>query len=641
MPAAPVRDLLDAAIAHMGGVRRAGQVEMAERVGRAFEEEKHLLVQAGTGTGKSLGYLAPSLGRGEPVVVATATLQLQHQLIDRELPALAEAVDDRLDEPVDYAVLKGRGNYACLHRIREGAPEDQQGLPDVDLGPLGRQVVTLREWAEECAGTEQTGDRDAAPEHTDRAWRQVSVSARECIGAERCPFSDECFAERAKERAAQADVVVTNHALLAIDAIEGIPLLPEHRLVVIDEAHELIGRITQASTRELSVGAVERVVRLTRLQVDEHVKADLDDVVDALGLALEDLPEGRVGPLPDDLRAALSALRDTARAALSQLTKADDGETADAARQGARAALLEVRQTAEKLLAEAVDTVIWSTGPSAGSQLRIAPLDVAAQLHDTLFAERTVVLTSATLKLGGDFAPMARTVGLAAEEWEALDVGTPFDYARQGILYVARHLDPPGRDGLAERHVEELCSLVEASGGGALGLFSSRRAAEYAADFVRERVGWPVWCQGEAHLADLTRRFVEDRSASLFGTLGLWQGLDVPGDTCRLVVIDRIPFPRPDDPVMSARARLIERQGGNGFMQVSATHAALLLAQGSGRLIRRSGDRGVVAVLDSRLATARYGSFLAASMPPLWRTTDPAAVTGALERLSGVSADPA
>lgn len=614
---------------------------MAERVAKAFDEQRHLLVQAGTGTGKSLGYLVPSVGRNEPVVVATATLQLQHQLVERELPSLADAIDDRLESPLDYAVLKGRGNYACLNRIRAGAPDDQDELVDVDVGQLGRQVMTLRSWAEGCAEDGSIADRDAAPEHADRAWRQVSVTARECLGAERCPFAAECFAERAKEQAAHADVVVTNHALLAIDAIEGIPLLPPHRLVVIDEAHELIGRITQAATRELSSGAVERAARLARSHVDEHIAADLDEVVDALGLALEDLPEGRVGPLPDDLRSTLGVLRDTARAALSQLNKSEDADQADGGRQAAKAQLTELRGTAERLVAEAPDTVTWATGASGGHHLRIAPLDVARQLHDTLFGERTVVLTSATLKLGGDFAPMARSVGLEPDDWDGLDVGTPFDYAQQGIVYVARDLPPPGRDGLADHHVAELCALVEASGGGTLGLFSSRRAAQFAAEYVRERLDLPIWCQGEAHLSDLTRRFVEDRQASLFGTLGLWQGLDVPGDTCRLVVIDRIPFPRPDDPVMSARARLVERQGGNGFMQVAATHAALLLAQGSGRLIRRASDRGVVAVLDSRLVTARYGGFLTASMPPLWRTTQRDVVLKALRRLDGGSADSA
>ncbi|MDQ4008886.1 MAG: ATP-dependent DNA helicase, partial [Actinomycetota bacterium] len=218
--------------------------------------------------------------------------------------------------------------------------------------------------------------------------------------------------------------------------------------------------------------------------------------------------------------------------------------------------------------------------------------------------------------------------------WRAVDVGSPFDYPRQAILYVAADLPAPGRDGLGEPLVAEICALAGAAGGRTLGLFSSRRAAEAAAEAARDRLpDLTVLCQGEAQLAELRRLFVDDPHACLFGTLSLWQGLDVPGDTCQLVIIDRIPFPRPDDPLMSARARAVARAGGNGFMAVSATHAALLLAQGAGRLIRRTTDRGVVAVLDPRLVTARYGAFLRSSLPPMWGTTDRDVVLSALRRL--------
>jgi ATP-dependent DNA helicase DinG len=260
------------------------------------------------------------------------------------------------------------------------------------------------------------------------------------------------------------------------------------------------------------------------------------------------------------------------------------------------------------------------------------------------------VFTSATLMLGGDFISVATSVGLTADEqlaegatsgspgtvpWRGLDVGSPFDYGRQAILYVARHLSAPGRDGLGEAQLDEIAGLVDAAAGRTLGLFSSRRAAEAAAAGCRERLPHlTTLAQGEAQLPELARQFVEDPHTCLFGTLSLWQGLDVPGDTCQLVIIDRIPFPRPDDPLMSARQRAADRAGGNGFMQVAATHAALLLAQGAGRLIRTTTDRGVVAVLDSRLVTARYGSFLRASLPPMWMTTDPQVVRRALARLA-------
>jgi ATP-dependent DNA helicase DinG len=219
--------------------------------------------------------------------------------------------------------------------------------------------------------------------------------------------------------------------------------------------------------------------------------------------------------------------------------------------------------------------------------------------------------------------------------WAGIDVGSPFDYPRQGILYIASHLPPPGRDGLGDPQLEEIAALVDAAGGRTLGLFSSRRAAEYAADEVRERLpGRPILCQFDGQLSLLKGQFLAEPGTSLFGTLSLWQGLDVPGDTCRLVIIDRIPFPRPDDPLMSARQRAVSQAGGNGFMAIAAMHAALLLAQGSGRLIRTRADRGVVAVLDPRLATQRYAPYLLRSMPPMWRTTAPSAVRAALTRLA-------
>jgi ATP-dependent DNA helicase DinG len=215
-----------------------------------------------------------------------------------------------------------------------------------------------------------------------------------------------------------------------------------------------------------------------------------------------------------------------------------------------------------------------------------------------------------------------------------MDVGSPFDHPRSGILYVARHLPPPGRDGLAPQYLDEICELITAAGGRTLGLFSSMRAAKQAAAELRERIDYPLLCQGEDPTSQLIARFAEDEATCLFGTLSLWQGVDVPGRSLQLVVIDRIPFPRPDDPLASARQRAVEARGGNGFMTVAAAQAALLLAQGTGRLLRTMSDRGVVAILDPRLVTKRYGGFLRASLPPFWATTDPEVVRGALRRLA-------
>ena len=638
MPDAPsVRDVLHAAVGAVGGTERPGQVQMAEAVAESLESGKHLLVQAGTGTGKSLGYLVPSLLHGKRVVVATATLGLQHQLVERDLPALTDGAREVLHTTPHHAVVKGRANYACLHRVREGVPDDQGVLVDLPEGSLGSEVVELRTWAEEQAQRGGVGDKESAPPHSDRAWRQVSVTRRECVGASRCAHALECFAERAREDAQKADVVVTNHALLAIDAIDGLPMLPEYDAVVVDEAHELAARVTQAATSELDPASVERAARRAAVHSAARSSDDLTDAADALAAALALTDEGRIELPEEQLADALGLVRDAARACLSDFPREKSEGDADAARLQAKAAVEEVRLVAERMAGLRETEVLWKTETRGGPQLRIAPIDVSLSLRDKLFGEKTVVLTSATLAVGGGFDPVAASLGLVPGDtasWWAIDVGSPFDYGRQGILYVAKHLPAPGRDGASSTQLDELAELVEAAGGRTLGLFSSRRAAEAAAEGIRSRLpDRTIWCQGEAQLSELTRRFAEDEASSLFGTLSLWQGIDLPGDTCRLVVIDRIPFPRPDDPLMSARQRLVEKRGGNGFMAVAASHAALLLAQGAGRLIRRTSDKGVVAILDPRLATARYGSFLAASLPPMWRTTDREVVLSALRRL--------
>ncbi|WP_420813384.1 ATP-dependent DNA helicase [Nocardioides albidus] len=652
-----VRDLLATAVEALGGQQRDGQVAMAEAVAEAFADKEHLLVQAGTGTGKSLGYLVPALLHDRRVVIATATLALQHQLVERDLPRLVKAVGTVPGVDASYAVLKGRSNYACLHRVREGAPDEQGELIQAEdaLGAMGRKVLALREWAERAAEDRGTGERDDAPRHTDKEWRQISVTARECVGATKCPFGEECFAERAKEKAHKSHLIVTNHSLLAIDAIEGIPMIPDYDAVVIDEAHELAARVTQAATDELWAAEVERAARRSIRHVEGDEAEDLADAADALRAAITDAPAGRFERVPEALADALVLVRDAARACAGAFPKAEAGSDPDAALTQAKGMVQEVFATAERMAANSEADVLWRTEGTdrIPPTLCIAPLQVWAQMRDKLLADNTVVLTSATLMLGGDFATVAGSVGLKpservapaapgedwpddAQPWRGLDVGSPFDYPRQGILYVARHLPPPGRDGLVGAQLDEITDLVDRADGRTLGLFSSRRAAEAAAEHVRRALPHlTTLAQGDAQLPELARQFVEDPHTCLFGTLGLWQGLDVPGDTCQLVIIDRIPFPRPDDPLMSARQKAADKAGGNGFMQVAATHAALLLAQGAGRLIRTTDDRGVVAVLDPRLATARYGSFLRASLPPMWTTSDPAVVRQALGRLSG------
>jgi ATP-dependent DNA helicase DinG len=654
-----VQALLATAVSAIGGSERPGQTRMTQAVWEAIGGGTHLAVQAGTGTGKSLAYLVPALllatdrrGRRGPVVVSTATIALQRQLVDRDLPQLADALREPLGRTPVFAILKGRNNYLCLNKLRNGVAEEQQALIDLPSTALGEQVKRVHQWAAHTG----SGDRDElVPGVPDQAWRQVSVTAMECIGPQRCPFGVQCFSERARKIAADADVVVTNHALLAIDALGDGGILPEHRVVIVDEAHELVDRVTSVASGELSASAVEAAVRRCGRLVGEAETARLSEAGNALGLLLLTAPAGRMDRLDAAIGASLATARDAAQACEAQLrssaASADDADPGEAgAAQAALVALDEIAANADRMVAafeppiEEREEVVWLERPedvtdtSRPATLRVAPLEVGEVLAENLFSERTVVLTSATLTLGGSFHPLARQWGLDTEsigtEWIGLDVGSPFAHERSGILYVARHLPPPGRNGLAPEYLSELAELIEAAGGRTLGLFSSMRAARQAASELRETLGFPLLCQGDDSTGQLIKEFAADEPTCLFGTLSLWQGVDVPGPSLRLVVIDRIPFPRPDDPLASARARAAESRGGNGFMEVSAAHAALRLAQGAGRLLRSTDDRGVVAVLDPRLVTKRYGEFLRASLPPFWQTTDPAVVRGALRRLA-------
>ncbi len=673
----------------LGGSERAGQQEMAAAVDRAAERGEHLMVQAGTGTGKSLAYLVPlaahAVRTATPVVVSTATLALQRQIAERDLPRLSTALSPLLGRQLTSAVVKGRSQYVCVNKLAGGMGEpadadtlfEVAGSGDSEDGArtssLGRQVRRAREWAEQS----ETGDRDdLVPGVPDRAWRQVSVTARECLGAARCPMAADCHVEQGRARAREVDVVVTNHALLAVDAVEGRAILPEHDVVVIDEAHELAARVTSVAAVTLSGSAVAAAAASARRHGGsaETLEVAGDDLV----AVLADAEPGRLAAgLGETLGAAVAAVRDAARSALSSLSdgggggagggrggRGSGGGGSDGPDAGgvsvARAGLTEVFETAERLVAVQArgHDVAWvertERGGAPTSSLHVAPLSVAAVLRERLFGTRTVVMTSATLALGGAFTSSAANVGMTVAPattdgsadadaetdpttLRALEVESPFDYPRQGILYVAAHLPPPGRTGTDPAVLDELEALITAAGGRTLALFSSRRAAESAAEAMRPRLAMPVLCQGDDATPTLVRDFLADEETCLFGTLSLWQGVDAPGPSCQLVVIDRIPFPRPDDPLTAARTEAVGRAGGNGFMAVAATHAALLLAQGSGRLVRSSDDRGVVAVLDPRLANARYGAFLKRSMPPLWPTTDRAVALGALQRLAAAA----
>jgi ATP-dependent DNA helicase DinG len=653
-----VREALDVAVEAIGGSPREGQIEMAEAVANALTDRHHLMVQAGTGTGKSLAYLIPGIVHGRKVLVATATLALQRQLVDRDLPAVVPALEKLLGREVTYAIYKGVGNYVCLQKMNS-EDVDPDGELVMEVSSLEKDAKRLIAWAK-TPGV--SGDRDDAPDVDRRVWAANSVSGRECVGADVCAFGSQCFAAKAKGKAQTADVVVTNHTLLAIEIMDLHPILPERDCIILDEAHEFMDRATQAVTDELTSGRVLRAAAMARKFMPGKLADAFHKAANDFHESMVDYGEsvrgelgsqGRLEEIPQSLESPIRKVRESAQA-ITQYLSADD-EIIDtdvmAERARVKGAVNEVSTTAATLLKLGDGLVLWYE--PTFSTLHLAPLSVSDVLRENMLKQTPVIATSATLTVGNSFNSLAKSIGfivgedLNAEVSEGeldpgnvqmLDVGSPFDFANQGVLYMPKHLPEPGRDGPSIEVLTELGELIDAAGGRTLALFSSWRGVEAADAHLRKVLAeLPIKIitqkRGDA-VGPLVARFAKDETSVLLGTMSLWQGVDVPGNSCILVAIDRIPFPRPDEPVMSARASQADAAGGSGFMQVSLPRAALLLAQGTGRLIRSVDDRGVVAILDSRIVTKRYGSVLLNSMPPLWRTSDKAVVQDSLKRLN-------
>jgi ATP-dependent DNA helicase DinG len=620
----PVDDALRRAVAALPGEgeERPGQLAMAEAVASAIEEGRHLVVQAGTGTGKSLAYLVPAILGGQKVVVATATKALQDQLAGKDLPLLAST----LGVPVEFAVLKGRSNYLCVQRSREVSGGEEQLELDESVGDLGREVALLVEWG---AAT-PTGDRaELSFEPRPRAWSSVSVSAMDCPGASRCPSGEVCFAEKARQRAEEAQVVVVNTHLYGAHLASGGHVLPEHDVVVFDEAHEVEDIASSALGLELGAGRFRALVRTARGVVDSADTAALDDL-DGAGLRLENalapwrgkrLPPG----LGDDVAAVVQLAVDRANRALTALRK---GEADDPR----RARSLQAAGHLVGDLGFAADApdgwVTWVEGPGHAPVLRVAPVDVGELLAERLWDEVTAVLTSATIPPG-----LPARLGLPADRHTMLDVGSPFPYEEHALLYCAAHLPDPRSSQYEAAMHDELEALIKLAGGRTLALFTSWRAMQAAADALDDRLPWTLLTQADLPKPALVEAFSSDERACLFATMGFWQGIDVPGPALSQVVIDRLPFPRPDEPLLQARR---DRASAGAFRTVDLPRAATLLAQGAGRLIRSSVDRGVVAVLDPRLAKAGYRWDLVRALPPMRRTRDRSDVEAFLaEALAG------
>ena len=686
-----------------GGEVREGQLSMARAVGHAVTSGRHLVVQAGTGTGKSLGYLVPALLSGSKVVVSTATKALQDQLAAKDLPFLQEhlrgVLNPGMSQPFAFAILKGRSNYYCVQKAAEmrlAVGRDQLNLlGDDDIGKridpdrVLKEVTKLAEWST----TTELGDRAELDfEPLPQSWSAVSVSAGECPGAAKCPSGESCFAEKARKKAAEADVVVVNTHLYGQHVRTGGHVLPEHDVVIFDEAHEVEDIMADSFGVEISAGRFSFLAGRAR-----QVIADLDanvDLVDAgirIEAALTPFEGQRLvnGPGANDaIRAALVTALDRVNRTLTLLRSVPDdagggiGPRKVRAVQGATSLAEELTAAmemgavrtsiagpaksaassrsstssigrdvdpfdapdaddtcggddaggAEKInVLTSGERVAWveAAGKNRGPVLRIAPIEVAGALAATIWSQITAVFASATIP-----SNLGPRLGLKTDNTDTLDVGSPFDYAHQGMLYCAVHLpDPRGAAFEAAMH-EELAKLMLAAGGRTLALFTSWKGMRNAAEAMAARkapLPFRVMTQSDLPKPALTKAFAEDETSCLFATMGFWQGIDVPGRALSLVVIDKLPFARPDEPLLVARR---EKAGDKAFMTIDLPRAAMLLAQGAGRLIRTSSDRGVVAVMDPRLNSAKsYRRELLAALPPMKRTRDRAEVEKFLRQI--------
>lgn len=594
---------------------RPPQVAMARAVAEALANQRTLLVEAGTGTGKTLAYLVPAVMSGKKVVISTGTRALQDQLACRELP-LAERA---LGRKVDWCVLKGRENYLCLYRL-----DDMRGIGQART----EEAEAVRAWAAQT----DTGDRAelAWLGDDDPLWPRLSVTAEQCLGSA-CPRVEPCFLTRVRRRAAAADLVIVNHALFFADLAAGPhaagAIVPRHATVIFDEAHLLEEVATNHWGASVSRHRVRDLVAdLRREPAPEAATpaAALHEAVDRMQAAAErafDALRAAAGPQSAARTRWIPA--SAARAAGAGLDLiARLGEVRDRlggaavcgeawARLAERVAVL-TRDARFLWRAEDPAYVFWVE--AGGARLAASPLDVSSILRERVFASGSArVLTSATLTAGGSFAYVRSRLGI--DDADELALASPFDFREQALVYVPHPFPLPREAGFADAVADEIVRLVTASRGRAMVLLTSHRALDAVVASCQSRLGYPVLKQGQAPRMALIERFRSEPSV-LFATMGFWQGIDVPGEALSCVVLDKLPFAPPDDPVVQARIDGLEAGGVDPFSAYQLPAAAIWLKQGFGRLIRTRTDRGVIAILDRRLLTHGYGRFFLDSLPP-------------------------
>ena len=632
---------------------RPGQVEMAAAVLRAFEERRHLIVEAGTGTGKTLAYLVPAvaaaLERGTRVVISTGTKNLQEQLMEKDIPFLQRV----LPRKFTAAYLKGRGNYACLNRVKRAETTPiLDGLDDVDHFDL------VKRWAWESA----TGDRAELTELPENLsfWRHIDARGETCLG-QKCPDYDACFITRMRQRAADADIVIVNHHLffadLALRGGEYGQVIPDYSAVVFDEAHQIEDVAAEYFGFQVSSYQIEDTLRdLSMLPItDSGLNRELTRGANRVARFAEQFwmgfreargEEGR-GPLLPGTFARKTPAGEVEATPLGESYLSLDGSlqrieaTLDLIKDkppevdNLLRRIREARFHLEFIVAgDDRRYVYWVERRGRGLFLRASPIDVSTLLQDKLFERvETVVLTSATLASAGRFDFIRGRLGLASDgegfeggrlaaKTDELVAPSGYDYAEQAVLYLPPRMPDPRKPEWAEAAADEVVKLLEVSRGRAFVLSTSLSGMRALYDLVAPRVDFPCLVQGSASKAGLLERFRTTPGAVLFATASFWQGVDVRGDQLSCVVIDKLPFAVPTDPVVAARQRFIEEQGGSSFYEFSVPQAIITLKQGVGRLIRSTTDRGLLAVLDPRLRTQAYGRLFLRSLPPCRVTSD-------------------
>lgn len=652
---------------------RPQQEEMTAAVTLALANNTNLICQAGTGTGKSIAYLAGIYATKRQTVISTATKALGEQLVGSDIPALDEFIRATGKKELSYAILKGRSNYVCRLKIgqieRLGQEEilDSQSPFEFDSDDfVQKESIGSRDPAEMqgyknllvWAGETSSGDRTDAPPVSDWSWDQVSTTANACLGSNNCPFAADCFSEHARERAKSVDVAVINHALLAADMKNESPLFGEFDAIVIDEVHELEKSLSSSWGSEFSVNATIKTIKNS-----SKVAANSEDVkgravialasADGVEVTLKDVPAGKLEVLPPELRKAFHDLHGHVGMLIYELSKLAEGAegSVKAGRYRAAAKDLEsLTETISATLDDGPEVVRWIEARGDISYIKTAPLEVGRRLQAAL-GNRTLIATSATCAVGGTFDLLTSTLNLQGSftvngsgvthprAFNTLDVGTPFNWQTAAMLYIPNvdFPEPVGKD--RREHTEavlvELLALASAAGGRTLFLSTTTSGATGAANYLRDRLPVNVYGPGDGTAGQLSNWFISDETSVLCATMGMWAGLNPAGPTCSLVVIDKIPFPPMDDPLTNARSEAADARGGNGFMEISVGHAGLMLAQGAGRLIRSSTDKGVIAILDRRLHTKRYGKILIRSLPVITEFTQREQVEAALTRLTG------